>query len=64
VREGGPWRINVLTLAPGAQMLAVPGGDAVGARARPSALAGLLRAPAAVNGGYFGEQQVRRGASA
>jgi Phosphodiester glycosidase len=53
VREGGPWRVNVLSVAPGVRLLAVPGGDAVGERARPSALARAAGAVAAVNGGYF-----------
>lgn len=53
VREGGPWRVNVLTVARGARLLAVPGGDAVGDRARPSVLSRELGAVAAVNGGYF-----------
>lgn len=52
-REGGPWRVNVLSLAPGTRVLAAPAGDAVGKRTRPSALSRRLRAVAAVNGGYF-----------
>ena len=53
VRSGGPWRVNVLSIAPGARVLVVPGGDAVGERERPSRLARRARALAAVNGGYF-----------
>jgi Phosphodiester glycosidase len=52
VREGGPWRVNALTLAPGTRVLAAPAGT-VGKRARPSVLSRRLRAVAAVNGGYF-----------
>jgi Phosphodiester glycosidase len=52
VREGGPWRVNVLTVAPGARVLAAPAGT-VGRRTRPSRLSRRLRAVAAVNGGYF-----------
>jgi Phosphodiester glycosidase len=53
VREGGPWRVNVLTVAPAARVAVAPAGDAVGERARPSAVSRRLRAVAAVNGGYF-----------
>jgi hypothetical protein len=53
VREGGPWRVNVLRMAPGTRVLAVPAGDTVGERGRPSAVSRRLRAVAAVNGGYF-----------
>ena len=53
VRSGGPWRVNVLSIAPGARVLVVPGGDAVGERARPSTLSRRARALAALNGGYF-----------
>jgi Phosphodiester glycosidase len=53
VREGGPWRVNVLTVAAGARVLAVTGGDRLGVRARPSALSRRTAAVAAVNGGYF-----------
>jgi hypothetical protein len=53
VREGGPWRVNVLTVAAGAKVLAVPAGDSFGVRARPSALSRRMAAAAAVNGGYF-----------
>jgi hypothetical protein len=53
VREGGPWRVNVLTIAPGARVAVAPAGEAVGERARPSAVSRRLRAVAAVNGGYF-----------
>jgi hypothetical protein len=52
VREGGPWKVNVLTVAAGARVLAAPAGT-VGKRARPSAVSRRLRAVAAVNGGYF-----------
>jgi Phosphodiester glycosidase len=52
VRDGGPWRVNVLTVATGARVVAAPAGS-VGKRARPSALSRRLRAVAAVNGGYF-----------
>jgi Phosphodiester glycosidase len=53
VREGGPWRVNVLAVAPTARVAVAPAGDAVGERARPSAVSRRLRAVAAVNGGYF-----------
>jgi hypothetical protein len=53
VREGGPWRVNVLTVAAGARLVAAPAGDAAGERVRPSALSRRLAAVAAVNGGYF-----------
>jgi Phosphodiester glycosidase len=53
VREGGPWRVNVLAVAPGAQVVAALGGDAAGERVRPSVLSRRLAAVAAVNGGYF-----------
>ena len=53
VREGGPWRVNVLTVAAGARLVAAPAGDAAGERARPSAVSRRLAAVAAVNGGYF-----------
>jgi hypothetical protein len=53
VRTGGPWRVNLLTVARGARVLAVPAGAAVGERARPSTLARRTGAVAAVNGGYF-----------
>jgi Phosphodiester glycosidase len=43
----------VLSVAPGARVLVEPAGDAVGVRARPSAVSRRLRAVAAVNGGYF-----------
>jgi hypothetical protein len=52
VRDGGPWRVNVLTVAAGARVAVAPAGT-VGRRARPSALSRRLRAVAAVNGGYF-----------
>jgi hypothetical protein len=53
VREGGPWRVNVLTIAASARTLVAPAGNPVGMRARPSALSRRLKAVAAVNGGYF-----------
>jgi Phosphodiester glycosidase len=53
VREGGPWRVNVLTVAAGARVMAAPAGDAAGERIRPSRLSRRLAAVAAVNGGYF-----------
>jgi Phosphodiester glycosidase len=53
VRDGGPWRVNVLTVAPGARVVAAPAGESVGERGRPSAVSRRLRAVAAVNGGYF-----------
>jgi hypothetical protein len=53
VREGGPWRVNVLTVAAGTRVLAVPAGDRFGVRARPSAMSRRVAAVAAVNGGYF-----------
>jgi hypothetical protein len=53
VREGGPWRVNMLTVAPGVRPLAVPAGEVVGERARPSLLSRELGAVAVVNGGYF-----------
>ena len=52
VREGGPWRVNVLSIAPGARVEVVPAG-AAGLRARPSTLSRRLAGVAAVNGGYF-----------
>jgi hypothetical protein len=52
VREGGPWRVNLLTVAAGARVVAAPAGDA-GDRVRPSALSRRVAAVAAVNGGYF-----------
>jgi hypothetical protein len=52
-REGGPWRVNVLSVGPGARLLAAPAGAAVGMRTRPSTLSRRLGAVAAVNGGYF-----------
>jgi len=60
VREGGPWRVNVLRVAAGARVVVAPAArvvapraGGVGARVRPSELARRLRAVAAVNGGYF-----------
>ena len=53
VREGGPWRLNVLTVAPSARVIAAAAGDAAGERVRPSVLSRRLAAVAAVNGGYF-----------
>jgi hypothetical protein len=53
VREGGPWRVNVLSVAPTARVLVAPAGE-IGERAHPSAVSRRLRAVAAVNGGYFG----------
>jgi Phosphodiester glycosidase len=53
VRDGGPWRVNVLTVAAGARVVATPGGETAGERGRPSALSRRLGAVAAVNGGYF-----------
>ena len=29
VREGGPWRVNVLRIAPGAPVVVAPAGDSV-----------------------------------
>ena len=52
VREGGPWRVNVLSIAPGARVEVVAAG-ATGLRARPSTLSRRLAGVAAVNGGYF-----------
>ena len=52
-REGGPWRVNVLRIDPDVRVLVAPAGEAVGQRARPSALARGMSAVAAVNGGYF-----------
>jgi Phosphodiester glycosidase len=54
VRDGGPWRVNALTVAAGVRVLAAPAGT-VGKRARPSALSRRVGAVAAVNGGYFAE---------
>ncbi len=51
VRDGGPWRVNVLTVAAGARVLVEPAGT-VGKRARPSTLSRRVRAVAAVNGSY------------
>jgi exopolysaccharide biosynthesis protein len=53
VREGGPWRVNVLSVAAGVRVAVAPAGAATGERARPSAMARRVRAVAAVNGGYF-----------
>jgi hypothetical protein len=53
VRQGGPWRVNVLTVAPSARVVAAPAGDAAGERVRPSVLSRRLSGVAAVNGGYF-----------
>jgi hypothetical protein len=53
VRQGGPWRVNVLTVAPSARVVAAAAGDAAGERVRPSVLSRRLAAVAAVNGGYF-----------
>ena len=53
VREGGPWRVNVLRIAPGAPVVVAPAGDSVGVRSRPSTIAPRLAGVAAVNGGYF-----------
>jgi hypothetical protein len=52
VRSGGPWRLNVLRLAPGVRVVAAPAGD-IGERRRPSSIQRRLRGIAAVNGGYF-----------
>jgi Phosphodiester glycosidase len=52
VREGGPWRVNVLSIAPGARVEVVPGG-VTGVRTRPSTLSRRRAGVAAVNGGYF-----------
>jgi hypothetical protein len=52
-REGGPWRLNVVSIAPGTQVQVVPAGAATGMRTRPSALSRRLAGVAAVNGGYF-----------
>jgi hypothetical protein len=52
-REGGPWRVNVLSMDPEGRVAVTPGGDAVAVRARPSALARRLAGVAAINGGYF-----------
>jgi hypothetical protein len=52
VRDGGPWRVNVLTVAAGARVLVQPAGT-VGKRARPSTLLRRVLAVAAVNGSYF-----------
>jgi hypothetical protein len=53
VREGGPWRVNVLRVAARARVVATAAGDAAGERVRPSVLSRRLAAVAAVNGGYF-----------
>jgi hypothetical protein len=53
VREGGPWRVNVLRVGPLARVMVAAAGAPMGQRARPSALARRARAVAAVNGGYF-----------
>ncbi len=53
VREGGPWRVNVLSIAPGARVMVAPSGESVGVRGRPSAVSRRLAGVAAVNGGYF-----------
>ena len=53
MRDGGPWRVNVLSVAAGRTVLAAPAGDRVGELTRPSVLARRMAAVAAVNGGYF-----------
>lgn len=52
-REGGPWRLNVLSIARGTQVQVAPAGAAAGVRTRPSTLSRRLAGVAAVNGGYF-----------
>jgi hypothetical protein len=52
-REGGPWRLNVLSIAPGARVAAAAAGDRVGTRVRPSTLSRRVGGVAAVNGGFF-----------
>jgi hypothetical protein len=52
-REGAPWRVNVLSIEPDGRVAVTTGGDAVGVRVRPSALAQRLAGVAAINGGYF-----------
>jgi Phosphodiester glycosidase len=52
VRDGGPWRVNVLAVAAGARVQVAPAGT-VGKLARPSALSRRVQAVAAVNGSYF-----------
>jgi hypothetical protein len=52
-RDGGPWRVDVLRVAPGVRVAVAAGGGAVGERTRPSRLAARGGAVAAVNGGYF-----------
>ena len=52
-REGGPWWVNVLSMEPEGRLAVTTGGDAVGVRARHSALARRLAGVAAINGGYF-----------
>jgi Phosphodiester glycosidase len=52
-REGGPWLVNVLRVAPTGRVAVTTSADAVGVRARPSTLARRVAGVAAVNGGYF-----------
>jgi phosphodiester glycosidase len=53
VRDGGPWRVNVLSVAAGRTVLAAPAGERVGELTRPSVVSRRMAAVAAVNGGYF-----------
>ena len=53
VRQGGPWRVNVLSIAATARVHVSLAGETIGERARPTAVARRHRAVAAINGGYF-----------
>ncbi|MDX6699535.1 MAG: hypothetical protein QOE65_2932 [Solirubrobacteraceae bacterium] len=56
VRGGGPWRLHVVTIDRGAiagRVRTVLSGDRIPGVEPTSAMARRLRAPAAVNGGYF-----------
>ena len=56
VREGGPWRVHVLTIDRGAlagRLTGVLSNRRILGRERPSAMANRTRAVAGVNGGFF-----------
>ena len=58
VREGGPWRVHVLTVdrrALRARLTGVLSNRRIEGRERASAMARRARAVAGVNGGYFAE---------
>ena len=55
-REGGPWRVNVLEVEPGAlagRLRGVLSNEQVAGLERPSAMARRTRSAAGVNGGFF-----------